>query len=705
MARDPRFDILFEPVQIGPVTAKNRFYQVPHCCGMGFNWPHTHAKMRELKAEGGWAVVCTEECMIHPSSDYSPEPQARLWDDHDVKCLALMVDAVHRHDALAGVELAHNGVGCQNQFTRLKPLGPTHQAGVRSVPSQPRAMDKEDIRTFRRWHRDAALRAKQADADIVYVYAGHDLSLLMHFLQRRRNQRTDAYGGSLENRVRLLREVLEDTKDAVGDRCGVALRLAVDELLGPDGITCDGEGRDIVEMLAELPDLWDVNVSNWENDSVTSRFGEEGFQESYVAFVKTVTTKPVVGVGWFTSPDTMAGQIRRGVLDMIGAARPSIADPFLPKKIEEGRIDEIRECIGCNICVSGQLTFTPMRCTQNPTVGEEWRRDWHPEFIAPKGSDDSVLVVGGGPAGLEAVRALGQRGYTVALAEATTELGGRVTQESRLPGLGAWARVRDWRVGRIREMTNVDVYLDSELTPANVLEFGFTHVLVATGARWRKDGVGVANASPIPGSDQGHVFAPEDVFAGAGIDGPVVVFDDDNFYLGVVLAEKLRRDGRDVTLVTTASEVSAWTVNTMEQHRIQARLMELGVRIVTSHNLVRVGDAKVELACGYTDRSQNLAAASVVMVTSRRPNDGLYRALAEDAGRLEAAGIASVQAIGDCDAPATIALAVYDGHRAARELDSPPADPDLPFRREFISLDAAVSSHSTVMRMAGRTSA
>lgn len=690
MARDPRFDILFEPVQIGPVTAKNRFYQVPHCCGMGFNWPHTHAKMRELKAEGGWAVVCTEECMIHPSSDYSPEPQARLWDDHDVKCLALMVDAVHRHDALAGVELAHSGVGCQNQFTRLKPLGPTHQAGVRSVPSQPRAMDKEDIRTFRRWHRDAALRAKQADADIVYVYAGHDLSLLMHFLQRRRNQRTDEYGGLLENRVRLLREVLEDTKDAVGDRCGVALRLAVDELLGPDGITCDGEGRDIVEMLAELPDLWDVNVSNWENDSLTSRFGEEGYQEPYIAFVKTLTTKPVVGVGWFTSPDTMASQIRRGVLDMIGAARPSIADPFLPKKIEEGRIDEIRECIGCNICVSGQLTFTPMRCTQNPTVGEEWRRDWHPEFIAPKGSDDTVLVVGAGPAGLEAARALGQRGYTVALAEATTELGGRVTQESRLPGLGAWARVRDWRVGRIREMTNVDVYLDSELTPANVLEFGFNHVLVATGARWRKDGVGVANASPIRGSDQGHVFAPEDVFAGAGIDGPVAVFDDDNFYLGGVLAEKLRRDGRDVTLVTTASEVSAWTVNTMEQHRIQARLMELGVRIVTSHNLVRVGDGEVELACIYTDRSQNLAAASVVMVTSRRPNDGLYRALAEDAGRLEAAGIASVQAIGDCDAPSTIALAVYDGHRAARELDSPPADPDLPFRREFVSLDASV---------------
>ena len=185
---------------------------------MGFNWPQSHAKMREMKAEGGWAVVCTEECMIHPSSDYSPEPQARLWDDHDVKCLALMVDAVHRHGALAGVQLAHNGVGAQNLFTRMTPIGPSDQASIIGNPSQTRGMSKRDIREFRRWHRKAALRAKRADADIIYVYAGHDSTLLMHFLSRRRNLRSDEYGGCLENRVRLLREVLEETKDAVGDR-------------------------------------------------------------------------------------------------------------------------------------------------------------------------------------------------------------------------------------------------------------------------------------------------------------------------------------------------------------------------------------------------------------------------------------------------------------------------------------------------------
>jgi dimethylamine/trimethylamine dehydrogenase len=690
MPRNPRYDILFEPVKIGPVTAKNRFYQVPHCCGMGFNWPQTHAKMREIKAEGGWAVVCTEECMIHPSSDYSPEPQARLWDGYDVKCLALTTEAVHRHGALAGVELAHNGVGSQNIWTRMKPLGPSHQSAIIGVPTQTRGMDKADIKEFRRWHRNAALRAKEAEADIVYVYAGHDSTLLMHFLQKRRNHRTDEYGGSLENRVRLMREVLEETKDAVGDTCGIAVRLAVDELMGKDGIASNAEGRDIVEMLAEIPDLWDVNVSNWANDSVTSRFGEEAIQEKYVSFVKSATTKPVVGVGWFTSPDTMVGQIRRGILDMIGAARPSIADPFLPKKIEEGREDEIRECIGCNICVSGQHTSLPMRCTQNPTMSEEWRRNWHPERIPPRGSNDSVLVVGAGPAGLEAARALGQRGYKVALAEATTELGGRVTWESSLPGLSAWARVRDWRVGRIRSMTNVEVYLDSRLTPENVLEFGFTHVMIATGAEWRRDGLGVSNTAPIPRADGATIFTPRDVAAGVDINGPVVVFDDDNFYLGGVVAEKLRRDGHNVTLVTTDDCVSSWTVNTEEQHRIQARLIELGIGIVTSHNLVSIGKNAIDIACVYSEKARTLDAAATIMVTSRQPRDELYQALAADEGRLAGAGIRSLQKIGDADVPGIIAIAVQDGHRAARELDNPPENPDMPFRREEIALPALV---------------
>ncbi|HLB79537.1 MAG TPA: FAD-dependent oxidoreductase, partial [Dongiaceae bacterium] len=672
--------ILFEPVKIGPLVAKNRFYQVPHCNGMGYALPRSHAAMRGVKAEGGWAVVCTEEVEIHPSGDVSPYVEGRLWDDGDIPALALVADAVHGHGALAGIELQYGGPTAPNRYSREVPLAPSHQPISFYDPVQARAMDKGDIRAVRRWHRDAALRARRAGFDIVYVYAAHGLALPMHFLQRRRNQRSDEYGGSLENRARLFRELIEETKEAVGDTCAVAVRMAVDELLGPAGIASAAEGREVIEMLAELPDLWDVNVSAWENDSVSSRFAPEGAQEDYIAFVKRVTTKPVVGVGRFTSPDSMASQIRRGIVDFIGAARPSIADQFLPKKIEEGRIDDIRECIGCNICVTGDFTCTPIRCTQNPTMGEEWRKGWHPEVIAPKGSDDAVLVVGAGPAGLECARALGQRGYVVHLAEASDKLGGRVVAESRLPGLAEWIRVRDHRVQQIAKMPNVQVYRDSRLTVEHVLEFEAPRVVVAAGARWRRDGVGRAHFYPVPGFDRDTVYTPDDIMAGTRPAGPVVVFDDDHYYIGGVLAEKLRRDGIEVTLVTPADTASAWTANTLELPRIQKRLLELGVEIVAQRSVAGFDGERIELACIHTGRLTTIGCASVVTVTARLPEEALYRDLTADPAGLAAAGVRSVTAIGDCHAPGTIAAAVYAGHRYARELDAAPTD--LLFRRE-----------------------
>jgi dimethylamine/trimethylamine dehydrogenase len=684
VTRDPRFDILFEPVRIGPVVAKNRFYQVPHCNGMGHARPRAHAAMRGVKAEGGWAVVSTEEVEIHPSSDISPYIEGRLWDDRDVPALALMTEAIHQHGALAAIELVHAGMSASNLYSREVSIAPSHVANPASyAPAQARGMTKADIRNYRRWHRDAALRARRAGFNIIYVYAGHSISLAMHFLQSRHNHRTDEYGGSLVNRTRLLRELLEDTKEAVGADCAVALRFAVDELRGADGISAESEGREVVEMLAELPDLWDVNVSDWRNDSQTSRFAPEGYQEEFVRFVKTVTTKPVVGVGRFTSPDAMVSQIRRGVLDMIGGARPSIADPFLPKKIESGDIDDIRECIGCNVCVTGDHTMTPIRCTQNPTMGEEWRKGWHPEAVPPRSGGDSFLIVGAGPSGLECARLLGRRGFTVHLAEASEQLGGRVTRESRLPGLSAWARVRDYRLNQLNKLQNVVMLRGSRVTAGDVLEFGATRVIIATGSRWRRDGIGRSNCSPIRGFDPAHpVFTPDELLDGVPITGPVVVFDDDHYYLGAVLAEKLRLDGLDVALVTPAERVSAWTVNTLEQHAIQKRVLDLGVEVYVSRNVVGFDGSEVVLECTYTQRRTTVPAGSVVTVTSRLPNDELAQTLNEAPAAINDAGIVSITSIGDCLAPGTIAAAVYAGHRHAREFDWPPTD-EAGFRREL----------------------
>ncbi len=669
MPRDPRFDVLFEPVRIGPVTAPNRFYQVPHCTGIGYRRPQTLAALRGMKAEGGWGTVCTEYCSIHPSSDDDPYPSASIWDDEDVRSLSLMVDKVHNHGALAGVELWHGGAASANHYSREAPLGPfSRPAGVYD-PIQTRAMDKEDIRELKRWHVEAAVRAQRAGFDIVYVYACH-WYLLKEFLNPS-NQRSDEYGGSLENRVRLLRELIEETKEAVGDTCAVAVRFAASSG-GPDDDQDTAEPRAVVELLADLPDLWDITVHDYSHEMGSSRFVQEGSLEATVSWVKEVTNKPVVSVGRFTSPETMLRLVRQGVIDLVGAARPSIADPFLPQKIAEGREDDIRECIGCNICYAGDQTGTPIRCTQNPTMGEEWRKGWHPEQIPPKGSESRVLIVGGGPAGLEAAVSLGRRGYEVVLAEARTGLGGRVTLESALPGMAEYARVRDWRLTQIGKLPNVEFYLDSVVDEEQILEFGADRVVIATGAQWRRDGTGRWREEPVPGWDGASVITPDDIMADKMPSGPVVVFDDDHYYMGGVVAEKLRRAGLDVTLVTPANEVSTWTTHTEEQYRIQERILGLGIVVETGTSIAGIGESSATLECIYTGKEREVDAAAVVMTTARVPNDSLYHSLA---GRI------AVQRIGDCLAPGTIAASVYSGHQYARELDADkPAD--VRFRRE-----------------------
>jgi dimethylamine/trimethylamine dehydrogenase len=384
---DRRFDILFEPVRIGPVTAPNRFYQVPHCSGMGYVLPETLAAMRAIKAEGGWGVVNTEYCSIHPSSDDMPYPFAALWDEGDVRNQARMVESVHAHGALAGVELWHGGQRSSNYHSRETAIGP-ESLPTYYAPWQCQKMDRADIVALRRWHRDAARRAADAGFDIVYVYAGHTY-LIAQFLDAATNRRDDDYGGDAVARARLLMELVAETRDAVGDRCAVATRIEVAHE--------DGGGRDerarLIERLAPMIDLFDVTVPDYSWEMGSSRFVREASLEAEIAHVRMLTGKPVVSVGRFTSPETMLSQVRRGVVDLVGAARPSIADPFLPAKIRQDRFDDIRECIGCNVCYAHDSSGVPIRCTQNPTIGEEWRRGWHPERVTPASVRETVLVV------------------------------------------------------------------------------------------------------------------------------------------------------------------------------------------------------------------------------------------------------------------------------------------------------------------------
>jgi dimethylamine/trimethylamine dehydrogenase len=679
MARDPRFDPLFEPLKIGPVTAPNRFYQVPHCSGMGYHRPQMMAAMRGVRAEGGWGVVCTEYCSIHASSDASPSATASLRDDDDVRNLRLMTAAVHAQGSLAGVELWYGGHAAANLYTRevAFDVASLPNTSTQGVPVQSQAMSKADIREIRDLHRKAARRALEADFDIVYVYGNHDY-LLHNFLNPYYNQRVDEYGGSIENRVRLLREVIEDVSEIVAGRSAVAVRYSM-----PMQLDEDPQGLiECFQQIAELPDLWDITVSDYRYEMGSSRFVKEAAHQAAVAKVKSMTSKPVVSVGRFTSPDTMLTQVANGTQDFIGAARPSIADPFLPRKIDQGRLKDIRECIGCNVCYAHDGLAVPIRCTQNPTMGEEWRRDWHPDRIETRHADESILVVGAGPAGLEAACALGQRGYQVILAEAEQELGGRINRESRLPGLSEYARVRDWRVGQLATMENVQIYPDNRLDVESILELDSQHVMLATGARWRSDGVGRWSNAAFSGCELNDVVGVEQILNGFLPDGHVVVYDDDHYYLGSAIALQLRAQGARVTMVTPEISPAVWSMYTEEHSLTMQALIEVGVEIITAKGLRAWQSGELQLQCIYSGRESKIEADYLVPISARIPSDELWSGLDARRDEFAAKGGLSLQRIGDCRAPGIIAAAVYAGHKAAREL----GQGELIFKRDRVVL-------------------
>lgn len=687
MTRDARYDVLFEPVNIGPVTAKNRFYQVPHCNGGGYRDPSAAAAMRGIKSEGGWGVIFTEQCEMHHTSEITPFIELRLWDDNDIPQLAKMADKMKEHGALAGIQLAYSGINGPNFYSREVPRAPT-ALPIRTFtndPVQARAMDKKDIKELRHWFVNALKRSKTAGFDLVCLYGAHGFGVFQHFLSRATNQRSDEYGGSLENRARFVREVIEDAHNTIGDTMGITLRLSLDELIGDLGFA-NSEVRDFVEMHKDMPDLWDLAHGAWEDCSGPSRFKEEAAQQELVAGIKELTSKPVVGVGRFTSPDVMIKQINSGNLDFIGCARPSIADPFLPKKIEDGRIEDIRECIGCNICITGDMTMSISRCTQNPTFMEEWRKGWHPEKIPTKGQSENVLIVGAGPAGLEAARALGMRGYEVAVAEATKEIGGRVTLESQLPGLSAWGRVIDYREYQLSQMPNAQIYLESPLTADEVIEFGFQHVAIATGSHWRRDGVAREHVVPMPIDTEMPLYTPDDLMSGRSPSGSVLIYDDDHYYMGGVLAELLVNQGARVTLLTPSAYVSEWTNNTLEQAAIHQKLANLGVNIILNRGMTSIARDHVISNCTYTGDKTTIETEAVVMVTSRVSKDALATELDARQQEWADAGIRSVTTIGDAEAPGPVAWATYAGHRYARELDTADIGDALPFRREIAEL-------------------
>ncbi|MEA3109992.1 MAG: dimethylamine/trimethylamine dehydrogenase, partial [Gammaproteobacteria bacterium] len=384
--------------------------------------------------------------------------------------------------------------------------------------------------------------------------------------------------------------------------------------------------------------------------------------------------------------------------------RPSIADPFLPMKISEGRVSDIRECIGCNICVSKFQQGGQIMCTQNVTIGEEYRRGWHPEKFVRTLEPCSVLVVGGGPAGMECARILGERGYTVHLREADKELGGHWKSIATLPRLSEWGRVITYRQAQLEKLRkNVDVHLGiGRMSAEDVLQYGADRVVIATGSHWCTDGRG-ANYGPIAGADASlpHVLTPEQIMQGKPVAGErVLILDGDGHFMGITLAELMANQGKQVTYVCDASDVSEYGVFTMESGNNKRMMFEKRIKTYCNHWIDRIEPGRVRLSylykfgpdligpgTGAVPRKDNggefdLEIDAVILVTSRYSDTHLWRELKARKAEWAANDVQDVFRVGDCKAPTQLNQTLWDAHRLAREFDSPhPAYP-LPWIRE-----------------------
>jgi len=685
--RDPRHDILFEPVTVGPKVLRNRFYQVPHCSGFGEVKPFSQAEHRATKAEGGWAAVSTEYAPVSIESDESPAIGARMWDADDAANLGLTCERAHSYGSLVAIELHHSGAHAYCGESRVPSMAPSQLASDFIHHVVPKTMEPDDIARIRREWVEAAKRARDVGFDIVYVYGGHSY-LPMQFLSSFYNHRTDGYGGSFENRARFWLELLEDVRRAVGEDCVIASRIAV-TALGPAGVELD-ESLKFMAAADHLVDLWDVNVGSireWSKDSGASRFFPEGYQLEWTGGLREATNKPIVGVGRLTSPDLMADIVRRGIWDLIGAARPSIADPFLPRKVEEGRYDEIRECIGCNVCALKAENMFHLGCTQNATAGEEYRRGWHPErFTRAANADLDVLVVGAGPAGMECAITLGKRGMNrVHLVESGTELGGSMRWIPRLPGLGQWARVVNWRAIQLDRLANVEVIRNVRLDAQAVREYGAELVVLATGSSWARDGLSPATHAPIAGALEfpDRVLTPEQVVVeGRRPPGStVVVYDAEGYFVAAGIAELLALEGYEVALVTCLDQVAPVCDGTLEGPLLRQRLHSSGVVLSRGVTITGIEHDRVAGTDEFDEPIEYLTSA-IVLVTQRLSDDAIYNELAAEPELLDRWGIVGLYRIGDCVAPRITADAIFDGHRLGREIDSAAPGTPLPYRRE-----------------------
>jgi len=647
---------IFEPIRIKDLEIPNRVVRTAHGTHLARDaFDEASIAYHVARAKGGCGLTIIEAASVHASSENTLFNR----DDRVIPGFAAMMKAVRPYGMRVIEQLFHGGhqtFGEGRQPPWSASTVPSPVLGAVPIP-----MGQPEIDLIVDCFAEAARRCREGGLDGVEIHAAHGY-LIHQFLSPLTNRRTDRYGGSLENRMRFLQEILRAVRAATGPDYVVGVRFSASQAQGSLG---EAEIRQVTEaLIAEgLIDFLDASLGDYYRmDSMVGGMqAPTGYELPSSAQITEGVPLPRIVSGRFRTLEDAEQVLRDGVADMVSLVRAQIADPDLVRKTRGGRVDEVRPCIGCNQgCIGGLIRDQRLGCAVNPAVGFE--RELAEDLIRKTDRPKTVLVVGGGPAGMEAARVAALMGHRVILAEAGSRLGGAINAARKAPRLHGIGDITDWQEREIFRL-GVEVRLGSYMDADAVLAAGADAVIVATGSTPRMDGIQFgAPDAPIPGFDLPHVLSSHDLLLGPKRDfgKTALVMDDTGHYEAIAAAEFLIAKGIAVTFVTRLPSITPYVDTTMRTVPALERLYEGDFTLLTRHvvGAIRMGGATVRPV--QSNRLSEIAADTVILVTPNEPLRGIYDALR--------ARLPNLQLIGDARAPRDLQAAITEGHRTMRAM-------------------------------------
>ncbi|CAN7665251.1 FAD-dependent oxidoreductase [Phenylobacterium sp. LjRoot225] len=667
----PKYPNIFSPIRLGPVEIPTRFFFAPHGSALSAGTKPSDdlvAYSAERVKGGGCGLVIVALVAHERGRTRQPSPHP----PENVAAFRVMADAIHA----AGGKIFGQTFYWWGGYGQWQPLSPpapsmgpsTRQFGYSDRTVSTHAMGLDEIRAMHAAIKQSAAHLRQAGFDGIMLHGSH-AGLIEQFLSPYFNQRTDEYGGSLENRMRFLVESLRAAREGAGPDMAVGMRFNCDEML-PGGYGAE-TARQVLKAICDrgLVDYIDLDVGvepqQFHHGMPTSFVEPQPYRPFVEAVRDAAGRTPVLSVlGRITSMADAEAAIAAGVCDVAGAARQLIAEPEFVKNAREGREDRSRTCIACNWCTAAGGDGA-QGCTINPASYRE--RLWGVESFAPATRPSKVVIVGGGPGGLEAARVSALKGHDVTLFEGRERLGGGLALWADLPGRETYRKSIEWWGAEVARL-GVDIRRGTLADASAVLAEGPDAVIVATGARYSPGGRSITFDADIPGHDRAFVYRPEDILlGGARPSGRIVLLDGEGLHASAGIAELLGSAGAEVTYVTAGfSPLSPRLVDSFEARFVVQRLKAAGVRFAPTTWLRRIGEGEVTLYDVHTDAERVVAGVdAVVLSTGRMPLDGLARELE---GR-----VPQLFTLGDALAARPLATAAYEGQMFARLVGEPGA--------------------------------